>query len=152
MTWRPHITVAAVIERNGHFLMVEEDCVGSIVINQPAGHLEKNENLVDAVIRETLEETAWHINPTGIVGVYQWTNNTDRHTFIRICFSADCLDHDPARDLDKGILQALWLTLDDLDKESHRLRSPMVMRCIHDYLAGPRYPLHLLNDITDTGK
>ena len=151
MTWRPHITVAAIIERDSQFLMVEEDCAGAIVINQPAGHLEQDESLVDAVIRETLEETAWHIIPAAIVGIYQWTNSSDSHTFIRVCFSCDCLRHNPARKLDQGILRALWLTHDDLAKEVHRLRSPMVMQCVDDYLAGCRYPLDILTDIQDKG-
>ena len=151
MTWHPHITVAAIIERDNHFLMVEENCAGAIVINQPAGHLEQDENLVDAVIRETLEETAWHIIPTAIVGIYQWTNSNDRQSFIRVCFSGDCLRHESERELDQGILRALWLTHHDLEGEMHRLRSPMVMRCVHDYLAGHRYPLNILNDIADQG-
>jgi len=151
MTWQPHITVAAVIERDNRFLMVEENCEGAIVINQPAGHLEQNENLVQAVIRETLEETAWHINPTNIIGIYQWTNNDDRHTFIRIGFTGDCIGHDPVRKLDHGILRALWLTRDDLEKQAHRLRSPMVMQCVDDYLTGRRYPLKILSDISSHG-
>ena len=149
MIWNPHITVAAVIEHDNHFLMVEEICEGAIVINQPAGHLEQNENLVDAVIRETLEETAWHIKPTGIIGIYQWTNSNDQHTFIRIGFTADCIKHEPARKLDHGIIRALWLTRNDLDKETYCLRSPMVMQCVDDYCTGRRYPLTILNEISD---
>jgi len=149
MIWHPHITVAAVIERDNQFLMVEEVCKGAVVINQPAGHLEQNENLVDAVIRETLEETAWHINPTNITGIYQWKNSSGLDTFIRIGFVADCIRHEPARKLDHGIIRALWLTRKDLENEAHRLRSPMVMQCVDDYLAGRRYPLTILNEIQD---
>lgn len=147
MTWYPHITVAAIIERDNHFLMVEEDCEGAIVINQPAGHLEQNESLIEAVVRETLEETAWHINPTNIVGIYQWTNN-NRQTFLRIAFASDCIRHDPERSLDHGIIKTLWLSRDELENQSQRLRSPMVIQCVDDYLAGQRYPLELLNEIS----
>ena len=151
MTWQPHITVAAVIERDHRFLMVEENCGGAIVINQPAGHLEQNESLVEAVIRETLEETAWHINPTDIIGIYQWTNDDDQHTFIRIGFTGECFAHDPARRLDHGIIRALWLTREELEEQTCRLRSPMVMQCVEDYLAGRRYPLELLSKISYNG-
>lgn len=150
MKWQPHITVAAVVECDDRFLMVEEESCGKIVINQPAGHLEREESLVNAVIRETLEETAWHINPTSIIGVYQWTNESDRHTFIRVGFAGECIGHEAERELDTGILKALWLTRHDLEKQEHRLRSPMVMQCIDDYLSGQRYPLHLVNDLSDS--
>ena len=148
MTWHPHITVAAIIERENRFLMVEEICKGEMVINQPAGHLEQNESLVEAVIRETLEETAWHINPTGIIGVYQWTSKNGRQTYIRVSFSGDCLQHEPDRKLSQGINRALWLTRDELEQQAHRLRSPMVMRCVDDYLSGTHYPLHIFHHIS----
>ena len=152
MTWQPHVTVAAVLERDHRFLMVEEDCEGAIVINQPAGHLEQNETLIEAVIRETLEETAWHIHPTDIIGIYQWTGGNDGHTFIRIGFTGECIRHDPSRKLDHGILRALWLTRDELEVQARRLRSPMVMQCVNDYLAGQRYSLDILNEISRYGR
>ena len=150
IVWRPHLTVAAIVERDGRFLMVEEECEGATVLNQPAGHLEQNENLTQAVVRETLEETAWHINPTDIVGIYQWTNSSDHRTYIRVCFTGLCIRHEPGRKLDQGILRALWMTGDELKLAIHRHRSPMVMQCVDDYLAGRRHPLHILNEIPDS--
>jgi len=143
MTWKPHVTVAAIIEQDGKFLMVEEISDGETVINQPAGHLNDNEDLVTAVIRETLEETTRDFTPSMITGIYQWTSSRDGKTFLRVCFCGDCGQHNPELELDEGILRTLWLTRDELLGAS--LRSPMVICCIDDYLAGKRYPLDLLS-------
>ena len=110
MIWKPHVTVAAVVSKDNKYLMVEENCEGRVVYNQPAGHLEEGENLVDAVIRETLEETAWHIEPCAITGIYQWKHPDKEKTFLRVCFHAKLLDHDPSITLDDGIIRALWMS------------------------------------------
>ncbi|MCW8945284.1 MAG: NUDIX hydrolase [Sedimenticola sp.] len=148
MIWTPHTTVASVIEKAGRFLMIEEiSSSGETVINQPAGHLEEAETLIDAVIRETREETAWGFSPESIVGIYKWQVPPAEATYLRFCFHGTCHDHQPALPLDEGIIRTLWLTRDELAEQSAKLRSPMVLRCIDDYLAGCRYPLDLLNDL-----
>ena len=141
------MTVAAVIERDGRFMLVQERVAGQSVFNQPAGHLEDNESLVAAVIRETREETGWQLEPEGIVGIYRWREPVGQQTYVRVGFHGRLLAHDPTATLDDGIEQALWLTPDELEQQRERLRSPLVLRCIRDYLGGARYPLDLLNDI-----
>ncbi len=145
MIWTPITTVAAVIERDNRFLFVEELINNKMTLNQPAGHLEDNESLIEAVIRETQEETAWQFSPQSLVGVYQWrADNND--TYIRYCFTGDLISHDPAQALDPDIHQAVWLDLEAfLERKSH-VRSPLVMDCIQDYLAGERHPLSLLHN------
>lgn len=147
MTWKPHVTVAAVIEREGRFLMVEEKCEGRLVYNQPAGHLDEGEGLIDAAIRETLEETAWCFQPTALTGFYRWRHPIRGTTYLRTCFTGTCYNHDPMRALDNGILRALWMSRAELMAHADRLRSPLVMRCIDDYLAGKRYPLEIIGDL-----
>jgi ADP-ribose pyrophosphatase YjhB (NUDIX family) len=144
MTWKPHATVAAVIERDGKFLMVEEESEGQVVINQPAGHLDPDETLTAAVIRETREETAWDFYPQAITGIYLWTHAESQRTYLRAAFCGACDNHDPLQTLDDGIIRAVWMSRNDLLANADKLRSPMVMRCIDDYLAGQRYPLELL--------
>jgi len=144
---RPHITVAAVIEREGRFLMVEESPEGSAVYNQPAGHLEPGETLVEAVVREVREETAWCFHPEQIVAIYSWTRPEDQRTYLRVCFSGHCSNHQSEQPLDEGIIQALWISRDELTQGKERLRSPMVMRCIDDYIAGQHYPLDLITEL-----
>jgi 8-oxo-dGTP pyrophosphatase MutT (NUDIX family) len=147
MSARPRVTVAALAEELGCFLVVEEEHFGTLVYNQPAGHLEAGESLVDAVCRETLEETGWRFAPTYLVGVYRWHRPEDGVTFVRFCFAGTCTDYDPARPLDAGIRRALWLPRADLVAPTARLRSPMVLRCIDDYLAGQHFPLDMLVDL-----
>lgn len=147
MTWKPHLTVAAVIEREGRFLFVEERVDGRVVVNQPAGHVEDGESLSDAVLREVVEETGWEFQPESIVGVYRWRNPDNDETFIRICFSGIALRQQTDRALDEGIVGTLWLNADELMQQGHRHRSPMVQRCVLDYLHGRRYPLQLLQDV-----
>jgi len=146
MTWKPHATVAAVVERDGKFLMVEEEVNGEIVYNQPAGHLDPDEDLIDAVIRETQEETGWKFTPEALLGVYLWQQPNTGRTFLRFAFSGTCSEHQPEQQLDEGILQALWMSKDEL-QASNKLRSPMVMQNIEDYLSGQRYPLELLSTV-----
>lgn len=146
MIWTPHVTVAAVAERDGRFLLVEELSNGATVVNQPAGHLEDGESLLAAVIRETLEETAWHFEPDALLGIYRWRNARNGVTYIRFAFTGKLLAHEPARPLDRGITQTLWLTADEICAARARHRSPQVQRCLDDYLAGRRFPLSCLLD------
>jgi ADP-ribose pyrophosphatase YjhB (NUDIX family) len=147
MIWKPELTVAAVVEEQGRFLMVEERAGRRRVFNQPAGHVEEGEDLLHAVVRETLEETAWHFEPQHMVGVYLWKNPANHKTFLRIAYCGALRGQDVGRPLDVGILRAHWLTRDQLLGHEARLRSPMVLRCVDDYLAGIRYPLALLSQL-----
>jgi len=147
MVWKPDVTVAAVAERDGKFLFVEERASGRVVINQPAGHLEEGETFLEAVVRETLEETAWQFAPTALLGIYVWRPEHQSRTFLRVAFAGELRDHDPARALDHGILRTRWLSRDELLAPRLRLRSPLVTQCVDDYLAGARYPLGLLNHL-----
>jgi 8-oxo-dGTP pyrophosphatase MutT (NUDIX family) len=147
MVWKPDVTVAAVAERDGSFLFVEERASGRVVINQPAGHLEDGETFLEAVVRETLEETAWQFAPTALLGVYVWRPEHQHRTFLRVAFTGELGDHDPARALDHGILRTRWLTREQLAGPRLRLRSPLVTQCVDDYLAGTRYPLSLINHL-----
>lgn len=142
----PALTVAAVVERDGHFLMVEEWAHGKRVINQPAGHVEAGESLLAAVARETLEETGWTFAPEATTGVYLWQRPGTDQSFLRVAFAGSCLRHDPMRRLDRGIIRALWMTRSDLQHRAGCLRSPMVIRVVDDYLAGARAPLGQLNN------
>lgn len=144
MTLRPDLTVAAVVERDGQFLFVEERVGAALVFNQPAGHVERGEQLIDAVVRETLEETAWTFQPEALVGVYLWEHPEKQKTFLRFAFCGRVQSHDPQRKLDRGIERAVWMTREQLLVRSARLRSPMVVQCLDDYLAGRRYPLEVL--------
>jgi len=141
--WRPNVTVAAVIERDGRFLLVEEETPEGIRLNQPAGHLERGESLIAACIRETLEETAWHFVPTALVGIYLWPRPQGDITYLRFAFCGELGAHEE-RALDTGILRALWLTPEEIAAARERHRSPLVMQCLADHRAGRRYSLELL--------
>jgi 8-oxo-dGTP pyrophosphatase MutT (NUDIX family) len=141
MPWNPEVTVAAIVERDGRYLMVEERSAGRLVLNQPAGHLEDRESLIDAVVRETREETAWRLVPEAEIGPNQWRNTENERTFLRFAFCGSVDDHRPEQPLDTGILRAVWLSHDQLLAQPGRLRSPLVLRCIDDYLRGMRQPL-----------
>jgi 8-oxo-dGTP pyrophosphatase MutT (NUDIX family) len=147
MIWAPHVTVAAIAERDGKFLLVDEVVDGRQVLNQPAGHLDDDEGLIDAVIRETLEETAWRFTPTALVGIYRWRHAHKQETFLRITFCGEVHDHDPSLRLDDGIVGSVWLTPAELAAAPERLRSPLVLRSIDDYLMGARHSLSILSDI-----
>jgi 8-oxo-dGTP pyrophosphatase MutT (NUDIX family) len=147
MPWKPDVTVAAVVERDGQFLVVEERASRRIVVNQPAGHLENGETLTDAVVRETLEETGWTFEPEALVGIYLWKPARTQRTFLRVAFCGPAIEHHARRPLDHGIVRARWLTRAQLDALGPRLRSPLVLRCIDDYLANARYPLALLTHL-----
>jgi 8-oxo-dGTP pyrophosphatase MutT (NUDIX family) len=148
MTMRPDLTVAAIVERDGQFLFVEERAGNRMVFNQPAGHVERGEQLIDAVVRETLEETAWTFHPQALVGVYLWEHPEKQRTFVRFAFCGPVDSHDPQRALDRGIVRAVWMSRGQLLARSARLRSPMVTRCVDDYLAGHRYPLEVIRSMS----
>jgi 8-oxo-dGTP pyrophosphatase MutT (NUDIX family) len=143
--WRPSVTVAAIIERDGRFLMIEEETSGGLRLNTPAGHLDPGESLAEGCAREALEETAWQFRPTALVGVYmaRFVKQADGEdiTYLRFAFCGELGTHEPHRPLDEGIVRILWMTLEELKASADRHRSPMVLRCIEDYLAGVRIPL-----------
>lgn len=141
MIWKPHVTVATITHQNNRFLMVEEKCDGDIVLNQPAGHLEEGESLIEAAVRETLEETAWHVKITSFTGIYQWRQPVSGESYLRFSFTADPVREEPSRTLDGDILRALWMSRDDLLEKHNQLRSPMVLKGIDDYLAGQSFSL-----------
>ncbi len=142
--WKPNVTVAAVIERDGRFLLVEEETDDGIRFNQPAGHLDEGESLVDAVAREALEETAHRFMPEYLIGIYQWRRPDGQATYMRFAFGGRLLGVEAERALDHGILRALWLTPEEIAVEHARHRSPLVMQCVRDYLAGRRFSLDLI--------
>lgn len=142
--WKPHVTVAAIVEREGRFLMVEEHTVEGVRLNQPAGHLDEGESLVAACVREALEETAHHVQVDSLVGIYQWPRPSGDITYLRFAFACSDLGEEAGRALDEGIIRAVWLSHAELVAQPERHRSPMIMRCIEDYLAGRRFPLDLI--------
>lgn len=144
MIWKPNVTVAAVVQRDGKFLLVEEETEAGLAFNQPAGHLEEGESLVDAVVREALEETAYHFKPTHLVGIYNWKHPAKDVTYLRFAFAGELRGWEAERKLDEGIVGPRWLTLDEVKATQTRHRSPLILRCIEDHLAGKCYPLDLL--------
>jgi 8-oxo-dGTP pyrophosphatase MutT (NUDIX family) len=146
MVWKPDVTVAAVVERDGLFLLVEEHTERGLLFNQPAGHLEADESIVAAAARETLEETSWEFFPEHLVGVYRWRPAGSEVTYLRFAFSGRLGRHFADRALDTGIVRAVWLSPDEIRTGRDRHRSPLVVRCMEDYLAGVRAPLGLLVD------
>lgn len=145
--WQPDVTVATVVVADGRLLCVEERVNGRLVINQPAGHLEPDESLADAALRETREETGWDVRLTAFLGAYQWkAEETGRH-YLRFAFAAEPERHDPSRALDDGIVQALWLTPDELLARRDQHRSPLVWQVVSDHLAGQRTPLSVLQHL-----
>lgn len=145
--WQPDVTVATLVARDGQLLCVEERVGGRLVLNQPAGHLEPDESLVDAALRETREETGWHVRITHLVGTYQWkAPETGRH-YLRFAFAAEPLEEIPGAPLDEGIVRALWLSPQQLQAEASRHRSPLVWRAVADYLGGNRHPLSLVRQL-----
>ena len=150
MRWRPDLTVATIVARQGRFLMVEEHIGGRLVLNQPAGHVEDGESILEAAIRETLEETAWHVQPQHLVGTYLWRNPRNGSTTLRFALAADALHEQVGQALDRGIVAAHWLSREQLVSHSHRLRSDLVLRCIDDWLAGQRFDLTALATVRDS--
>lgn len=143
--WKPNVTVAALAERDGRFLLVEEHTSAGLRLNQPAGHLDEGESLLEAAAREAMEETAYRFAPRFLVGIYQWRRPDGAVTYLRFAFGGELLGHDPMRRLDHGIVRALWLTPAELEGCRDRHRSPLGARGVADYLAGRRFPLDLIN-------
>lgn len=146
MAFTPHITVATIVEQQGRFLFVKEHAKNDIVLNQPAGHLEMDESLNQAAIRETLEETAWLVELTALVGIYLY-QAPNGVTYQRVCFAAKPIMHQPERALDEGIIEALWLSQAELIEQQHLCRSPLVLQSLNDYLSGSVYPLSVLKGV-----
>lgn len=142
--WRPHVTVATVLADGDRFLLVEEDVRGQRVLNQPAGHLDAGESLQQAAVRETLEETGWHVELTHFLGVQQWTSGALH--FVRFAFAAKALRHEPERPLDTGIVGTIWLTREEI-AAAPNLRSPMVLANVDDWLAGKHLPLDAVKSL-----
>jgi 8-oxo-dGTP pyrophosphatase MutT (NUDIX family) len=144
MPWKPNVTVAAVVERAGKFLLVEEETSQGVRFNQPAGHLEADESILEAVKREVLEESAYHFVPQHLLGIYRWHSAASDTTYLRFAFTGEIAGHEADRPLDAGILQAVWLTPDEIRTTQAQHRSPLILRCMEDYLDNKRYPLDLL--------
>lgn len=148
--WCPHVTVACVVARGERYLMVEEEVDGRLVYNQPAGHLDDDEDLAEAAVREALEETGWTVELEHFLGVHQWRSTEHGEGVVRFSFVARAVAHDPRRSLDQGIQRALWLTRSEIEALGDRLRSPMVLQSIDAWLAGRRYPLDMLHSLLGT--
>ncbi len=145
--WKPRVTVAALVERVGQFLLVRESVRGQIVFNQPAGHLEADESLIDAVVRETLEETRYQFKPDGLVSIYRFTPDDAPHkTYLRFLFRGS-VDQQDELPLDDGILGCEWMTYDEVVACQHQHRTPVVLQGINDYLEKPAFPLDILSTI-----
>lgn len=147
MQWKPHATVAAIVEQDGKFLLVEEETDRGHRFNQPAGHLEDNESLLDAVIRETLEETAYRFEPTALLGIYHWKHEHNDTTYLRFAYIGHVSQHQPQQKLDDGIIRSVWMSVDEVRANSNLMRSPQVLICIEDYLNGRRYPLSVVTHL-----
>jgi 8-oxo-dGTP pyrophosphatase MutT (NUDIX family) len=147
MQWKPHATVAAIVEDNGKFLLVEEITDRGNRFNQPAGHLEDNETLLEAVVRETLEETAYTFNPLALLGIYHWKHEHNDTTYLRFAYIGKVSNHQPNLKLDEGIIRAVWMTADEIRNNSMRMRSPQVLTCVEDYLSGRQFPLSVVTHL-----
>jgi ADP-ribose pyrophosphatase YjhB (NUDIX family) len=146
--WKPNVTVAAVIERNGQFLLVEEHTEHGLRLNNPAGHLDCGESLAHACAREAREETAYGFTPQALVGIYLSRQPRGDHTavtYLRFAFCGELGPHDPARVLDSGIVRTVWMTPEAIRASSARHRSPLVLQCMEDYLRGQRHPMDLIH-------
>lgn len=144
MIWKPNTTVAAIAEQDGRFLLVEEETADGVRLNQPAGHLENGETLLQAVVRETSEETAYRFQPQALLGIYQWKHPAKDLTYMRFAFTGSVTHHDPQQKLDDGILRAVWLSAAEIRASAAIHRSPQVLMCVEHYLAGQRFPLSAL--------
>jgi ADP-ribose pyrophosphatase YjhB (NUDIX family) len=142
--WKPNVTVAAVIEQDGKFLLVEEHTSQGLKFNQPAGHLEANESLLHAVTREAREESAYDFEPEHLIGVYRWHATSSDTTYLRFAYSGRILAHHAEQPLDDGIVRTVWMTPEEIRASVAKHRSPLILQCVEDYLAGKRYPLELI--------
>ena len=148
---RPTVTVAAIVERDGAYLLVREQTRNGVRLNQPAGHLEPGETPPAGAARETLEEAAWRVEPTALVGIYRWDAPDNGATFVRFAYAATPVAEVPGRVLDEGIVDAIWIPYDEIVARRDEHRSPLVLRCIEDYRAGRRWPLDLVQDVVGEG-
>lgn len=146
-TWKPNATVAAIVEDNGKFLLVEEETSRGNRFNQPAGHLEDNETIVSAVIRETLEETAYDFLPESLLGIYHWKHTHNDTTYLRFAFIGTVQNHRPNQALDDGIIRTVWMTIDEMREKEALMRSEQVLTCVEDYLSGKHYPLETITHL-----
>jgi len=145
--WKPNATVAAIIEQDGKFLLVEEETSRGNRYNQPAGHLENDETLTQAVIRETLEESAYDFTPDALLGIYHFKHAHDDVTYLRFSFTGKLGKHHTSQALDNGIIRTVWMSVDEVRAQAHLMRSSHVLTCIEDYLAGKRYPLDVISHL-----
>ncbi len=150
MVWKPHVTVAAVVEDDGKFLMVEELIRGKLKLNQPAGHLEPGEDPARAVLRELKEETGWQGEVRHLLPIHLWRNPDNRKTFLRFSYAVTATRFDDTAPLDDGIVQAVWLTADEIHQRRKEWRSPMIGRCVDEYLRGHRLPVDTVTHINPT--
>lgn len=149
MVWKPHVTVAAVIEKNSRFLLVEEETSNGLAFNQPAGHLDEGESVISAVKREVNEETAWSFDPEYIVSIQLWRKTPNSPSFLRVCFAGKVHSHCPEQALDEGIITTHWLNRDEIAEKKSKLRSPLVLSTVDTYLSGEKHPLSLLKTYLD---
>ncbi len=149
--WKPNVTVAAIIEQNSKFLLVEEETERGLRFNQPAGHLEDGETIIQAVMREVLEESAYDFIPESLLGIYHWKHQHNDTTYLRFAFIGKVGTHYPQQDLDDGIVRTVWMTVDEIREKQAVTRSPQVLMCVEDYLAGKRFPLETLTHLDTNG-
>jgi len=149
MIWKPHLTVASVIERENKYLLVEEHTDNGIAFNQPAGHVENGESIFSAIKREVNEETAWQFEPEAIIAIQLWRKNPEYPSFLRVCFSGKVHSHNAEQKLDDDIITTHWLSREQIAKKKQQLRSPLVLKSVDAYLSGERYPLSLLKSYLD---
>jgi 8-oxo-dGTP pyrophosphatase MutT (NUDIX family) len=147
--WMPHVTVAAIIEENGKFLLVEEETDRGNRFNQPAGHLEDNESLIEAVIRETQEETAYTFTPKALLGIYHWKHEHNASTYLRFAYIGHVSHHQPTQKLDDGIIRTVWMSIEEIREKALLMRSPQVLTCIEDYLSGKTFALNVVTHLSD---
>lgn len=147
MQWSPHVTVATVVEKDGRFLLVHEHSDDRQVYNQPAGHWEEHENLFEAALRETVEETGWRVELTHLLGVSQYFAPSNGFTYLRFTFQAKPVELIPSAKLDPDIIEAVWLTYDEIEQRTPMLRSPLVLGDIKRFLSGDKYPLSIIQTI-----
>ena len=147
MQWMPHATVAAIVEDQGRFLLVEEETDRGNRYNQPAGHLEDNESLLAAVVRETMEETAYTFHPEALLGIYHWKHEHNDSTYLRFAYIGRVSHHQPTQALDEGIVRSVWMTVEEMREKAMLMRSPQVLKCVEDYLTGQRYPLETITHL-----
>jgi 8-oxo-dGTP pyrophosphatase MutT (NUDIX family) len=145
--WKPNATVAAIVEKEGKFLLVEETTSRGNRFNQPAGHLEDNETIINAVIRETLEETAYDFCPSALLGIYHWKHDHNHTTYLRFAFIGSVGKHYAEQRLDDGIIRAVWMSIDEIREKKALMRSDQVLTCFEDYLAGKHYPLETITHL-----